>query len=875
MHSIAEENMHLRMCSSNETIRGRSSNSAFGSKSSLKDSHVNFQVSPSMSEDGSVDWHGFVSGNYGNGGSVDFRQALPISDLTVRKHVYQSKLCKADSPTLNEEATWLEEELARCSSDEDEDDFNAYGTVRQSMDEEYLTPDGSPLLSPVNVMAPPPVEIMGLGIQDSSLLLPGGVQNSADKSADSLLEQVAMHEACIRTLRSLSHVEREQATAAATAVNNRQLGLGLPSMPYRRSSLTVPTLRGAVSNGDFTSTQSDSSALFGDDTYDASMSPMADMGHDSTDSTGERRASAASYLSTDSTASADISIGSHGSSLLFNAHLAAPAMERGGSADTCLSTRPSSIASSCYQEKAAPSKPPRSPMRMNMLPLPPLPQEGEDCETPQPSRPAQVDVAQQKVPLDSARMNAMPLPPLPHEASASRPLSKDESARVLRKANRRKEGTDQPQLPVRLGSLELAVAAAPKETQLKEEFPDRLLGDWMATSESVNTVTVEQNSKIEGLSVEPVPLHKRILKKDGTTHLPGVGEIVPSSPDMVLALQDDAIPVYPAARKRLGLEPSSLSVSPSTSPNTLPSSATSSTLAKPTTTLKSKISGRFGLGNNSTSSNKDTSSDAASTTSKVSNRSRKSSGGKNESDRARLSSAAALAVAELPAAWKDRIVSATAGVRPSFDMRRPSLASLTSTSTHSSSGGGSSGLMPSAQLGKDKEGEGRSRSSLGFRKMLNSITGTTSPSSEVLGAGGAVVMVPGGTGTLTALTAATFESPKNARSQRSKPAALAESKYESFMELSDDESPFPSPSTSAHLALPTLSATGRKSKGRKDLTKMFGASEVDLSQALTMDVAAQKVHNEEREREKKDERRWTASLGRSNTAVKGRAGGRK
>ncbi len=83
---------------------------------------------------------------------------------------------------------------------------------------------------------------------------------------------------------------------------------------------------------------------------------MADNGHgtlryeDCHGSAGERRASAASYLSTNSTASADLSIASHGSSLLYNAHLAAPAMIRAGSSDTAMSTRPSSIASSYGHE---------------------------------------------------------------------------------------------------------------------------------------------------------------------------------------------------------------------------------------------------------------------------------------------------------------------------------------------------------------------------------------------------------------------------------------------------------------------------------------------------------------------------------------------
>ncbi len=94
----------------------------------------------------------------------------------------QSALCKDDSPTLNDEATWLEAELAECSgsSDDEDDDVDlpdkSHNALYQSMDvdeDEYVTPEGSPLLSPANLMPPLSVAIMGLGIQDASLLLPG------------------------------------------------------------------------------------------------------------------------------------------------------------------------------------------------------------------------------------------------------------------------------------------------------------------------------------------------------------------------------------------------------------------------------------------------------------------------------------------------------------------------------------------------------------------------------------------------------------------------------------------------------------------------------------------------------------------------------
>ncbi|TKY85569.1 hypothetical protein EX895_005731 [Sporisorium graminicola] len=849
MNSITEENMHLRMCPSTETIRGLASvqprSSFVEASAALRDEHVSFHVSPCLSEDGSIDWHHFVSTNYGVASSLDFRQPISITDLALpisaRTRVYQSKLCKADSPTLNDEATWLEEELANCSDidhDDDDDDnddeldqHKSFDTVRHSLDEdEYLTPEGSPLLSPVNAMAPPVVEIMGLGIQDASLLLPGQVQAHADKSADSLLEQVAMHEACIRTLNTLSHDERDQASAIASAVNSRQLGLHVPPMPDRRSSLAVPStfqhpgLRNVGSNGDFSVTQSDSSGLFGDDTYDASLSPMADMGHGPSghnpfDGCGERRASAASYLSTDSTASADLSIASHGSSLLYNVHLVAPRMERAGSTDTTVSTRRSSIASSyaAHEKTPAPVKPPRSPLRINApAVLPTLTQEA--CEaTPQPAQRGAASPAQE--PHDLVRMKAMPLPPLPLEADKP-PRSSRESARVLRQAGRRKAGTDQPQPPARLDSLDTMVAAAPKETQLREEFPERLLGDWMsaAGSKYQGDYVVERREDEHVVRVEPVPLHKRIRNKDGTTYLPGLGEIVPPSPDVAVAqlLMDDDIPVYPgsAARKHLG-------VGPVAAPSVLSPSATlTANKSASTTTLKSKLSGRFSVGNAAAKIERKSS--ESSLPNVLGRRMRKASVASS------FSNTAAASTVEMPSAWKDRLI----GKRPSMDLRRPSLTSLTSASTSasSSSSTGSGGtLLPTAITP-----EPRSRSSMGFRKMLSSITGSstdpTAASPEPPATNTPHSAVSSATAgpqprTLQALAASTFESPKAARRLSVRRPTR---KYESFMQLSDDDDEAAEDSASTA----DVDSPPPVAKNRKDLTKILGASEVDLSQPL-------------------------------------------
>lgn len=831
MQSIAEESMHIRLCSSTETIRPLQA-ARSRAMTTLKNDHTSFQVSPCLSEDGFVDWHGFVTDNY----SMQAPSALrhPIS---AHKHLLPSPLRKEDSPTLNDEATWLEAELAECSgSSDDEDDeldrFNkSHNASYQSMDgdeDEYVTPEGSPLLSPTNLMPPPPVEIMGLGIQDASLLLPGDERNQAAKSADSLLEQVVLLEACAQTLRTLSHDEREQATAAASAIHHRQG----PCTPERQRSLVVSghahALHGAGSRGDFCATQLDSSALFAEASYDATSSPMADNGHgtlryeDCHDSAGERRASAASYLSTNSTASADLSIASHGSSLLYNAHLAAPAMIRAGSSDTAMSTRPSSIASS-YGHELVYGKPPISPVRSTHLAQPATVK--EVCETPQPSQPSQrPDVS--RMPEDVKRMATMPLPPLPHEgAEAGKSRSSSNASRLGRHANRRKEGTEQPQLPARLDSLDAAVAAAPAGTQLKEEFPQRLLGDWMQ-----GDTVIEQYHNMSGVddepavSVQPVPLHKRIHNKDGTTYLHGLGEIVPPSPDMMLLAE--ALPAYPAARKRLGLEPASSMLAATDSFVAYAASG----MTKPTGSLKSKLSDRLGL----SSSSKDgvAEGDAAKKTERkvsdsslpgVLGRMRKASAASTKS---RLSAGGA----ELPAAWTERI----SVKRPSFDMRRPSLASLTSVYTHSSSSTTASistsgtaqsrdngaTLLPSSMAKSDT----RSRSSLGFRKMFSTSAEAKQPTSDVTN--------------VQALAASAFASPKSSR--RPSLATRQQQRDESFMELSDDEDSIEASSTT------TTPIT------RKDLTKMFGASEVDLSQPM------------------KKEKRWPG-LSRSNTTASGGA----
>uniref|UniRef100_V5EFG7 Uncharacterized protein n=2 Tax=Kalmanozyma brasiliensis (strain GHG001) TaxID=1365824 RepID=V5EFG7_KALBG len=866
MHSIAEESFHIRMCSSIETIRPLSSTSTkMHPKTMLKGSQTGSEASPSHAEDGGLDWHRFVTANYSMQAPSDYRLPMSISGLVVPG---PTCVCKDDSPTLNDEATWLEEELAHhsssSSSSDDEQEIrqlsSSHSASHRSTDEdEYLTPEGSPLLSPLNDTEPPTVTIMGLGIEDAALAMPGHAQKDAAKSADSLLEQVALLEACVQSLHRLSRGEREQATAAASAGRGRTLIPPGLSTPERRCSLAVPgqeaALRPVVSRGDFCATQLENPALYGEASYDATSSPMADNGHGSTSnsfssrSPDNRRASAASYLSTNSTASADLSIVSHGSSLLYNAHLAAPAMMRLNSTDTAMSTRPSSIASSSYSVGRLSVKQPISPVRVKAQPSPPLPT--ETSETPQPSGCTQSAIS--KLPEGLLRMAAMPLPPLPDGAAQ---VNKPRFSRQVRR--RRKEGFEQPQLPARLDSLDSVVAAAPGEVQLKEEFPQRLLGDWMGSQHDDGAVEQRDGSDDEhAVSVEPVPLHERIRKKDGTTYLPGLGEIEPSSPDVgadLLAMASlKEIPAYPAARKRLGLEPAPSML---TATDSFVAYAASG-MNKSTVSLKSKLSDRLGLSSSDnavvTDADGPKKAEAKGSESSMFGRLRKASAASTSS---RPSDAAA---AEMPTAWKDRISMR----RPSASTRRPSLSSLASVSTHSSSTSSAmvptptSAAAPSQRMGSTlltpsmATGDARSRSSLSFKRMFSS--NVDSIAKQTNASDSAVVDLTD----VRALAASAFESPKSTR--RPLPGSQArrqQQSHESFMELSDDDDDSVDVPAGLSVAgaksVTDLTSYGGRSNGRKDLTKMFGASEVDLSQATA---------------EVKKGKRWTASLSRSATVA--------
>lgn len=463
MKSIAEETSPLRMSSSFETVRN----------GTTPTTHPCDRVSPALSHNSS-DWHAFISANYRR------RSHTSPSMLSAPRMPTQAK---ADSPTLNDEATWLEEEMAGFSSDDEvvsdvQSDVGAQRarTITNDDDDKFVTPQASPTLPPLDQL---PDAATGL---DDAIVLPGS-------STDSLLEQVKMHEACVTALQKLT----QSGDAAynrrppGTATSDSALLLPLPPKPRRSSLLAAPQreLLRRTSNGDFASTRAtDGSELFDsaeDACYDPSRSPGAESGHCDVAthrplSVGARRISTASRLSSSSSASG--SVASHGSSLLYDGlQITVPmtmSPERAESIDTGYSTRPSSATSSSFYSNgrrsstaSASSYSALSPVRKNMMPPLTLASKGEaEYGSGHFSRLAN-DVGL----ADGDRSNV------------ARKNSKA-SERVLRQAKNRRLrneglGCEPLRPPMRLDSLESTVAAAPSHQQSRAEFPERLLGDWM------------------------------------------------------------------------------------------------------------------------------------------------------------------------------------------------------------------------------------------------------------------------------------------------------------------------------------------------------------------------------------------------------------
>ena len=254
-------------------------------------------------------------------------------------------------------------------------------------------------------------------------------------------------------------------------------------MPQRRSSLLHPKssrqLCHATSTGDFSSTVPESADLF-DDGHSPSI---ADIGHGSQTSFVDASIDA---IRRPSTSDSIDSGSSHTSSLLG---VMSHSMERGASFETNVSsTRPSSIASSSGESH--PARPPKSPRRIN-LPLEPVPQGSDDF--------ADAD--------ESRRQGHTEL------------LSPKRTTRALRKAGVRRKSDQRPSPPVRMTSLDNFVAAAPGTDYRSRS--GSLLGDWMSEDDDARSVSISPLAELG----------------DGPLRVPGLGEIVPPSPDVEVEVE--------------------------------------------------------------------------------------------------------------------------------------------------------------------------------------------------------------------------------------------------------------------------------------------------------------------------------------------------
>ncbi|SPO38042.1 uncharacterized protein PSFLO_03519 [Pseudozyma flocculosa] len=482
--------------------------------------------------------------------------ALPaLPTLHVSKRTRTGTMSSVvSSQLLAEQAAWLQEELARCSSDEEgmesPDPYLLPPGSGLGVPECFSTPSTSPMIAGRDTFMRLPgsesADLLGLGLNPKPLALVGPVPGRT--STGSSRDAAGKKDASKRRSHPAKAAGQDGDPASPTspgskpssrrasmrrgAAPSKRDSLQPPEMPWRYSSLgTNAAMRRRSSSDSFASTQPESSSLFHEGGYSPSSSPMADNGHDA-EPAGRRAASPSpkpqgrrpgSSESTDSIQSTS----THGSSLLGggNASQAAggASMERNASVDTRASSRPSSIGSVLAEaDKLVPGRPIRSPRRADLA-LAPLSSSPTDAEF------GGVTRATAGSPGESPRSESHP--------------RRRSSPRTANPSNRRKT-PQRPQLPARMASLDETVAAAPGQTQLREEFPEKLLGDFLADDASDDDRNGgrarvggggSSGGGIEGegrITVMPLPFNMMVRSGSQTVSLPGIGEIIPPSPDV-------------------------------------------------------------------------------------------------------------------------------------------------------------------------------------------------------------------------------------------------------------------------------------------------------------------------------------------------------
>ncbi|EPQ29506.1 uncharacterized protein PFL1_02725 [Pseudozyma flocculosa PF-1] len=382
--------------------------------------------------------------------------ALPaLPTLHVSKRTRTGTMSSVvSSQLLAEQAAWLQEELARCSSDEEgmesPDPYLLPPGSGLGVPECFSTPSTSPMIAGRDTFMRLPgsesADLLGLGLNPKPLALVGPVPGRT--STGSSRDAAGKKDASKRRSHPAKAAGQDGDPASPTspgskpssrrasmrrgAAPSKRDSLQPPEMPWRYSSLgTNAAMRRRSSSDSFASTQPESSSLFHEGGYSPSSSPMADNGHDA-EPAGRRAAT--------------------------------PVAQAPGSA-TGLSPR-----------------------------------------------------------------------------SESHPRRRS-SPRTANPSNRRKT-PQRPQLPARMASLDETVAAAPGQTQLREEFPEKLLGDFLADDASDDDRNGgrarvggggSSGGGIEGegrITVMPLPFNMMVRSGSQTVSLPGIGEIIPPSPDV-------------------------------------------------------------------------------------------------------------------------------------------------------------------------------------------------------------------------------------------------------------------------------------------------------------------------------------------------------